>query len=719
MYRLRLSPILAACLLSLCGCTTPIEHNVSVKLSTNGRSEVVRVTSTPIDDIYVQNGEIPPDLMASPEVEEYKSQGISFSESTPHFGDGRESARLTAGNTCAPKLGMDRGICPDSAPSSLRRGYPERGTMYWWNFWMESHEDKNSAKPNFKALDSVSPRSRATLFLDLAGVKYHGPNIISNILPKGLAESIENLLKDTARASADVTVLLMPDPKFFQITGDNSRELKIDLDRIRKWSGRSQGESWKRRARESSPEFLFGSTSFEIETLSAPGVAWLGLSFWSHGRPLGEFPVPVCIASPEQANDLCYGNTVNNTRVDGDLVRIASEEAGVPDASLHFVQLPNWASGVFWCQACPQPGYHVWTMARPLGEIGDLVQRQILNNVGGLRKSDDLRLSGKVLFKNLFPPFPPRSERNPVEERRREATLAFARFLEDRLNKKSANYKPLSKIFVRFSVQPSVADSRLPLGLVYAGDVFNQASIKKLQPGVEGDVFLGFRFLIEAPLPTQSFADTRNCIKKWYLAVPAPVVDADLKLAAGQLKGSILAWQVHEKIQKVFPDMRQFGDWLIDGEEADGSALMILSHHDAEKRRIYYVQDETGVVAAGIQRNFVKPSLVILDGCKTGYAGMGTFPDAFNEKGFSTAIVTAMNADPYLAGDFMDCLADEVSKAGVAGRPVSEIFFSAQTCLSNRNPPGDSTHYGPNALAFYLLGNDNLRLCSPEREARR
>jgi hypothetical protein len=255
------------------------------------------------------------------------------------------------------------------------------------------------------------------------------------------------------------------------------------------------------------------------------------------------------------------------------------------------------------------------------------------------------------------------------------------------------------------------------LGIINADEVFRLAEIQ-VPPSLDRDVFLGFRFLVESPLPIQSFAQSEKCISRWFMALPmGKDKDTDLENAGSRLINKIRTWRDDDRPEKVFLDMVAFGDWLSTEEEQSASALVVLSHHDPVKNKLFFSQDGPGVVPLGVRRNFSEASLVVLDGCKTGLSGLGNFPEAFNEKGFSTEIVTGTNADPFLAGDFLDCLGETVSQnTDPMGRLVSDIFFDTLGCLGKRRETEDAEPYGPNALTYLLLGNGNLRLCAPVRE---
>jgi hypothetical protein len=588
----------------------------------------------------------------------------------------------------------------------------------YWNVWVEKRSGREK-EPTFEALPSLEPETDYRLFLDLAALRYRGQSVAAGLAKSPLTDKLRELLAREDLASITLTALVVPNVKLFAPPSPSqaSQELTIDLARIRKWlllDNPPRMNGWEtRKVGGDVPDFLFGSVPFELTTLpSAHGEGAVVVSLWLKGRPLAEVPILLCVAD----DGSCDGRAPQIATFEGDWSFIAPLGEGTtePDASLHLVDLPSAPVGVFWCEACPMPGYKVWRLNDPLAKLGD----KIKSLLGGIKADDQVRqwrASGDILFKNLFTEYGPHGERDQVEEDRRTARVAFAKFLASRLGRKGDG--PLGRIFVRLAIVPGTPVGRLPLGIMHIRDILAASDLKAASLHPQSNEFLGFRFLIEAPLPDQSFAPSETCISRWFMALPrSGGGDTDLDNAVSKLVGKIKGWQDDGRLQGSFPDMPDFIDWLRDGEALPDSALAILSHHDSNDNRLFYEQNGPGVVPAGVLRRFKKPSLVILDGCKTGVDGTTGYSVIFNEKGFSTAIVTATNADPYLAGDFLDCFANRVdAAAGPPGRPVSEIFFESLRCAGGRGKDKTS-FYGPNALTFMLLGNGNLRLCAPVKE---
>lgn len=584
----------------------------------------------------------------------------------------------------------------------------------YWNVWVERRPARG-LRPAFEPLPHLEPESNYLLVLDLAALRYSQPGVAPGLATPPLTSVLRDLLAKEDVSSVTLTALIVPDANLFTSPSNATQELTIDLARARRWLGRgnaSTPNAWEdRKAGGAPPDFLFGSVPFELSTLSATGSGWVVISLWLKGRPLGEVPVLLCVSD----DGSCEHDPPRLASVRGDwnLTAASLEEADMPDASLHFVDLPSGPVGVFWCEKCPMPGYKAWRLDGPLASLGERI-KQILGNIKADDAAQQWRSSGDVLFKNLFTGYGRRNERDQVEEDRRTARVAFAKFLASRLH--GSGEAPLGKIFVRLVIDPGVPVGRLPLGIMYIQDILSGAELPA-SADLRSDAFLGFRFLIEAPLPEQRLARSESCISRWFMALPVPGSDTDLDHAVGKLGTRIQEWRDKGNLEKVFPDMPSFGTWLAQEKPLPASALVVLSHHDPKESRLFFDQDGPGVVPAGVLRTFNEPSLLILDGCRTGMAGMSEYSAVFNKNGFSTAIVTATNADPYLAGDFLDCLAEQVSAAtGPSGRPVSEIFFNSVRCAGGRGRDEAAIRYGPNALTFLLLGNGNLRLCAPAKE---
>ncbi|HSG38095.1 MAG TPA: hypothetical protein VLE27_00535 [Thermoanaerobaculia bacterium] len=609
--------------------------------------------------------------------------------------------------TPSPETQGDAQPRAETGPIDLKRNP-------YWNVWVEQRP-AGALRPSFEPLPHLEPDSDYLLVLDLAALRYRQPGVAPGLATPPLTSVLSDLLAKEDVANVTLTALIVPDGNLFASPVRATQELKFDLARVRKWLRRGNApipNAWEvRKVGGAMPDFLFGTVPFELSTLSATGSGWVVISLWLKGHPLGEVPVLLCVADDGDCdNDLPRLATV---RGDWNLAVASLEEADLPDASLHFVDLPSGPVGVFWCEKCPMPGYKAWRLNRPLAQLSDAI-KQILGNIKADEEAQQWRASGDILFKNLFTGYGRRNERNQVEEDRHTARVAFAKFLASRLGR--SGDAPLGRIFVRLVVDPGVPIGRLPLGIMNVRDILKAAELPAAADP-EGDAFLGFRFLIEAPLPEQRLTGSETCISRWYMALPVRSSDTDLKNAVTKLGSKIQAWQDEKKLEDMFLDMPSFGTWLADEEPLPASALVVLSHHDPATSRLFYEQDGASVVPAGVLRTFNEPSLVILDGCRTGMAGMSEYSAVFNKNGFSTAIVTATNADPYLAGDFLECLADKVSAAtGPSGRLVSEIFFETLKCAGARGRDEAAKPYGPNALTFLLLGNGNLRLCAPIKE---
>jgi hypothetical protein len=257
----------------------------------------------------------------------------------------------------------------------------------------------------------------------------------------------------------------------------------------------------------------------------------------------------------------------------------------------------------------------------------------------------------------------------------------------------------------------------MPIGLIHLGEVFDITKMKA-PPMEAADSYLGFHFIVESPLSEQSFTVPDACVSRWVLALPpegSNGSETDLGQAMQQLKGGKLAAWQEQNLTEPLDGLVPLGKWLTaEVEEKTPLALVVLSHHDPDKGNLFY--DDNGPrIPVSVSRWFDEGSLVILDGCRTGLAGLWGFSDAFNRHGVSAAIVSGTDVPPSLAGDFLVCLGDSVS-GGSADVPIplSEVFYKTLLCVRGK---GSATALnGPGALAYILLGNGNLRLCAPSKE---
>jgi hypothetical protein len=90
-----------------------------------------------------------------------------------------------------------------------------------------------------------------------------------------------------------------------------------------------------------------------------------------------------------------------------------------------------------------------------------------------------------------------------------------------------------------------------------------------------------------------------------------------------------------------------------------------------------------------------------------------------NERGVSAVIATAGKVNKFLAGDFFSVLGHYLT-ANPAGEEYSlgAAHFLTLKELQNRKADENSNPYGAKVLAYEVMGNSSLRVCSPPLKPR-
>jgi hypothetical protein len=227
-----------------------------------------------------------------------------------------------------------------------------------------------------------------------------------------------------------------------------------------------------------------------------------------------------------------------------------------------------------------------------------------------------------------------------------------------------------------------------------------------VQVGTNAIDFLGNRFRIEMPLAVQSYRPEPLPLTRWFLVLPPATRTDELGTARKQAETAVARWEA--QAERSFSDMGTAANWIGGREvEQPGSALVVLSHHDAD--RLYFDRSDQ-MTADNIARTFDRPALAILDGCGTG-AAAGRLIKNLNDVGFSAVIATATPVSPRMAGDFLTCIAGTLDRNQDAPEfTLAHAYSDTVACLR------DEKNYGARAMTWLLLGNGSLRLRPPQRQ---
>jgi hypothetical protein len=241
---------------------------------------------------------------------------------------------------------------------------------------------------------------------------------------------------------------------------------------------------------------------------------------------------------------------------------------------------------------------------------------------------------------------------------------------------------------------------------------------------------LGFFFRIENPLDIQSYDSDGTCIRKWFLVYAESGAEELAKAADALTKNVFSQWPRNGSFRH-FSTMKGevgFRNWIwSDSDDEPVAAIFILGHHGEEDGISRIVLNDGDILKVNdIRRIFKKPSIAILNACGTALAGADGFVRAFNTGNVTAVVATKYEIAPAMAVQFAQCLNQQVAKVQPPQAPtlnLSYAVFEATQCLRKMKPfraddptrdePG-AKPWGARALAYSLIGNGGLMLCTPE-----
>ena len=560
-----------------------------------------------------------------------------------------------------------------------------------WNAWAEPE----SPTPSFMPATFLEPDKDYQLVLDLAALVYDdAPGIYSRA---ARAQLKDWLLKSTA-PDVNLKLFIIPDERFFR-TVKRTETLPIDLRRLRR--ALNKGFELPKTPvamlqNNSESDFKFGRVQINLRTLDQEGMGSVAIAMWANGvMPVDELSIPLCVASTAEAAKNCRVQMTLHDSLSGiDPLRAAAQQdafALKSDAALHFIELDDSTQiGVFRDNSWPEDKYVSWRLNRSADGTRQYLQQTLLPAFDRAPNRADLLPVGSELYSLLFP------------TSAREARQAFAEFIARSRERREPGNPP--SIFVRMLS----ADSEEPPFLIPLGMMVHDI-------GGNRD-FLGFHFRIQTPLQIQDYQPYSKCIGSWVVLAPragASGVPPELNDARARFANWYETWQF-----KPINDMRAFIQWAQQNvSETDPISLFILAHQDSNS---LYFEDSPRLGSAGIERTFKTPSVAVVNGCATGAPGSSEIVQKLNERGVSAVIATAAKVDRHLAGDFFSVLGRYLT-GNPEGREHSlgVAHFLTLQALQRMTPPDSRVEYGPKVLAYELMGNSSLRVCSPPRKPRR
>jgi hypothetical protein len=220
---------------------------------------------------------------------------------------------------------------------------------------------------------------------------------------------------------------------------------------------------------------------------------------------------------------------------------------------------------------------------------------------------------------------------------------------------------------------------------------------------------------VEAPLELQDYSAPSNCISDWVLFVPP--TDGAGKQDLAEARSLASDWI--DSVKKGCPtcmyteDPKTFSNWLLQDihplPTTPRQALVVLSQY--KDNRLYFSDNDNppSVPSGSIRRILAPPSFAILDACGTAAPGQSEFIRNLNAHGVSTLISTSTAIPGPMGGKFLSILMELLAKH--PQYTISRARYEAVKALRWESTGGKP--YGPQALAFTLVGNGNLHVCMP------
>lgn len=562
-----------------------------------------------------------------------------------------------------------------------------------WNAWAEPA----SPTPSFSPVPFLEPQDKSySLVLDLAALAYGDG---SDLFHRSARDTLRDWVLKSNAPDVDLKLLIIPDERFFKTTS-RIVTLRIDLKRLRQAfkSGVDVSRDPFEMLRENATrDFSFGRVQINLRTLGQEGTGSVAIALWADGvMPVDELSIPLCVASNAEAAKKCEIRQSLQDSLSGiDPVRAAAQrEASAlrPDAALHFIELDSSTQvGIFRDNAWPEGQFVSWRLAKSAKATRQYLQQTLLHDFDEALTDSDLSLVGLQLYNLLFP--------TPDAA---DAQKAFADFIRRNRDRKDPANPP--SIFVRMLSD----DNDDPPFLIPLGVMVHDFDGK--------EDFLGFHFRIQTPLEIQDYQPYSKCIGSWVVVAPpanASGVPSELNEARAHFSDWFKTWNLEP-----ISGMRPFIDWARQNvSETNPVSLFILAHQDSNSL-FYGPSPRLG--SELIVRRFKTPSVAVVNGCATGAPGSSLIVQKLNSRGVSAVIATAGKVDRHLAGDFFSVLGDFLTR-NPAGReyPLGVAHFLTLQKLRNMTPASSNSAYGAKVLAYELLGNSSLRICSPPRRSRK
>lgn len=582
-------------------------------------------------------------------------------------------------------------------PTTLLPPPPGEPKELVWNTWTEDEE-----RGPFKPIQTLKPNTRYRIAIDLSAFEYLAEGVQWTEAGEKLVDEIEKYLN--SKDHIVIRAVQLPDLTYFKNPSREHavKDIRIDLNKIRKIirEGHVQyADDIMAYLREKSkdpafdPKFLFGRTDFEIETRGREGWGSIAIVLFKNNRPIDEITKSFCIGNCEGTRQM-----ITSTTRGFDSMRVATEEAPFPDASMYFIELQRGILTGLFISNDPDGrdangDYYNWNTEYNQEGFKDYLTNTLIPEIGIARDESILQQIGEDMFGFLFP------QQDPAGRMAYNAFQSFVRKSSSRVSSDSRKPSIFARV-VTFGNEP-------PL-LLHLGLMFTEISS-------EEEDFLGRHFRLETPLPEQSYRIHERAPARWVMLMPPENTEPSLERAREAMGDTLDRWESGPGFI-TFQDMDTFRAWIKDSNELPDAptALIVLSHQ--HRNKIYFRKRES-LISAAVKRQFESPSFAVLNGCGTGEPRAIDFIRRLNKLGIETIIATSSSVDATMAGKFYHCM-DKILQENRSNKDftVSDMYYdSIVGCLwkeKYRSVRG-MREYGPNALKYILLGNSNVKLLYP------
>jgi hypothetical protein len=258
--------------------------------------------------------------------------------------------------------------------------------------------------------------------------------------------------------------------------------------------------------------------------------------------------------------------------------------------------------------------------------------------------------------------------------------------------------------------------------LKYASDVFPFGAMGVGLRGKSDAIYLGERFALALVLTDQQFRNTTSCPANWYLSVPRKedhqAKNDPLKQALTNLSPLLVRLRDSGVVQPQSASLDELREWLdSNGEPGERSVVLAyVGHHD--DGHLYLKENDPGLIAGSIQREFDRASIAILAACNSAMTRVssGTPIGSLARRHVDSTIATTSKISGFLAGDYLECLDTVLNDprqltVGQANALATQCLWSKESSARWRH----DNHYFGAALKYLLIGDPNQPLCSPRK----